>query len=103
MYLILIIYFILNSLYFALNTLDSYVSISYRLRQWVVLTLFGLPIMIYHSLPTWHWFQDNVIFWFYLWFTDRYNDYEMYKTLMRYDHMKDKKQTKAIAKKYGFK
>lgn len=98
----LIIYLLLNSLFFSLTTIDRIRTVNETIINWAVFQFFGVFIVIYNSIPRWHWFLDNVWFWVLLWFTDTYKDLSEWQLeFMRMNY--DKKQTKAIIKKYGHK
>ncbi|WP_456867607.1 hypothetical protein [Galbibacter sp. BG1] len=82
---------------------DSLLNMKEAVKMWVVCMFFGLPIAAFMVLPKWDWFYDNIVFWFLLRFTDKYNRREVWEKACKYTHLKNTWQHRAISKKYGFK
>lgn len=66
---------------------------------------FGIPLAIFNSIPKWMWFYDNVIFWFQLWFTNKFKGMDSNSVSFMKKNAKSnkhQKQWKVIEKKYNY-
>ena len=75
MKILIICWLILNSWLFAMATVtDLHADFKGATKDWLIVMIFGPLLFIYNSVPKWRWFDDNVTFWFGLWFTDKWKD-----------------------------
>lgn len=63
----------------------------------------GTLVKIYYSIPKWNWFDNNVKFYFFLHFTDRFKDLDDEVVKYMRTRFKDTKQFKSMCNKYGYK
>lgn len=101
-YILLISYLLINSLLTTLSLYDNIYTLKEIWWYWLRGQLFALPITIFNLIPKWHWFYDNVIFWFYINFTDRYKDMDGDMVRVLKKQLGHTRQWRAIEKKYGY-